>query len=69
MNTYKYFDMEIRQQTNIVKREYLNVYYWELDLSRPVACVMFDDHSCIDAACMLKLHVINPTHLKKLHGW
>ena len=32
----KYFDMEVRQRTDIVKRKYKNLHYWEVDLSRPV---------------------------------
>ena len=32
-------------------------------------CVMFDENSFIDAACMLKLRVKNPSYLKKLSGW
>ena len=31
-------------------------------------CTMFDENSFIDAACMLKLQVINPSYLKKLCG-
>ena len=34
-NAYKFFDMEVRQRIDIVKREYLNVPYQEVDLSRP----------------------------------
>ena len=29
-------------------------------------CAMFDDNRFFDAACMLKLLVINPSYLKKL---
>ena len=36
MNTCKYFDMEVRQQTVVVKREYVKVHYRQEDLSRPV---------------------------------
>ena len=35
MNTYKYFNMEVRYWTNNVKQEYVNIYYWEVDLSKP----------------------------------
>ena len=70
MNTYKYFDMEVSSWTNIVKQEYVKVHYWEVDLSRPLyACIMFDENSFIDAACMLKLQVINPSYLIKLCEW
>ena len=32
------------------------------------ACVMFDENSFLDAACMLKLQVLNPSYLSKLRG-
>ena len=47
-------------------------HYWEVDLLRPVwmlyGCAMFDENNFIDAACRLKLRVINPSYLKKLCG-
>ena len=44
--------MEIRSQSNILKQEYLNIHYWELDLYGLYVCVIFDKYSFIDAACM-----------------
>ena len=35
MKIYKYFNVEVSQQRNIVKRGHVNDYYWEVDFSRP----------------------------------
>ena len=35
MDTYKYFNMEVRQLTNNVKPMYINVHHWEVDLPKP----------------------------------
>ena len=40
------------KQSNIVKQEYLNIHYRELDLYGLYACVIFNKNSFIDAACM-----------------
>ena len=36
LNTYQYVNMEVRQRTNTVKHDYVNVHHWEFDLSRPI---------------------------------
>ena len=33
--TCKYFDTKVRQQTNNIKHDYVNIHHWEFDLSRP----------------------------------
>ena len=67
MNTYKYFDMEYANEqilqngstwTYITKKQICQGMY---------TCVTFDENSFTDAACTLKLQVINPSYLKKLH--
>ena len=30
---------------------------------------MFNENGFIDAACIIKLRVINPSYLKNVHGW
>ena len=38
MDMYKYFDMEVRWWTDIIKEEYMNVHFWEVDLSKALHC-------------------------------
>ena len=55
--TNKYCKTGIRERTLLKSR-----------FVKPCMHVMFDENSFIDAACTVKLQVLNPSYLKKLRG-
>ena len=68
MNTYKYFDMLTNKycKTGVCERKFTEK---QICQGLLYAWVPFDENCFTDAACTLKLRVINPNYLKKIHAF